>query len=430
MVELDVSIERRGVQISVGKIIGESHLDARFKYNEDYLSDTDAIPISVSLPLQEQFFSVVTTRTFFEGLLPEGFSRRALAINMHEDEDDYIAILKELGSECLGAIQILDGSDRIYKNEYRELSLDRIKELAKEGATKSTDLLIETHLSLTGASGKVGVYSNDDGKTWYLPVGCAPSTHILKQSHVRLNDIVVNEQLVLLAAKKLGIDVVDSKIIDTGSKRDDAILFSTKRYDRIINLDSQLIGNLPCPLRLHQEDFSQALGIPSKLKYEKANKGYMRLIFDLIRHVSSNPIEDQLKLWDRVVYNYLIGNTDAHIKNYSLLYNSDLNSVRLSPAYDMISTIIYKESTKSMSFSVGGEYIIDNITDEHFRRALKDVHLGERLAMDRYYNIKDRVGSAIKEAGEELAASGYDNAAILADKIAAFPQITKKKDTI
>ena len=76
---------------------------------------------------------------------------------------------------------------------------------------------------------------------------------------------------------------------------------------------------------------------------------------------SSIPIEDQLKLWDICVFNYLIGNTDNHIKNLSLLYGEDLKTIRLAPAYDIVSTMIYESSTENMALSIDGKYNIYDI---------------------------------------------------------------------
>ena len=105
---------------------------------------------------------------------------------MHMDENDYVSILAGLGRECLGAIKIVEESDEAIHPEYRELSAEEVYALASEGATESAELVTKSHLSLTGASGKVGLYYDEKEKKWYLPIGEAPSTHIVKQSHVRL----------------------------------------------------------------------------------------------------------------------------------------------------------------------------------------------------------------------------------------------------
>ena len=85
-------------------------------------------------------------------------------------------------------------------------------------------------------------------------------------------------------------------------------------------------------------------------------------MFSLLRAFSSEPLTDQLKLWDICVFNYLIGNTDNHIKNLSLLYSQDLKGVRLAPAYDVVSTAIYESSTKEMALSIGGIHYLRSET--------------------------------------------------------------------
>ena len=148
MRNLDVFIEIHGKEYYVGGIHGNNVMDASFKYDDEYLNKGHAI--SVMLPLRKEAFSPSETSCFFEGLLPEGFSRKSVAAWLHADENDY----------------------------------------------------------LTGASGKVGLYYNEG--RWFQPIGTAPSTHIVKQSHVRLKHIVENEQLSLRTAAHLGIPTIDS----------------------------------------------------------------------------------------------------------------------------------------------------------------------------------------------------------------------------
>lgn len=344
MREYKVSIERSGTQVPVGKIVGETYEDACFFYEEWYLGDVSAVPLSLSLPLQQEAYSAEQTKTFFDGLLPEGFTRRSVAQWMHLDENDYLAILCCLGRECLGAIRITDDEEPV-EASYERISEQQVRDLAAEGATKSAELVTKSHLSLTGASGKVGLYYDEENAVWYLPSGSAPSTHIVKQSHVRLDGIVTNEQLSLLTAQKCGIEIPESFIINMGSGRDEDVLFATKRFDRTILDTTRRISGLPCPMRLHQEDFAQALGIPAAKKYEGPGDGYLRRMFELLRRHSADPITDMLKLWDMVVFDFLIGNTDAHVKNFSLLYSPDMRRIRLAPAYDIVSTAVYSEST-------------------------------------------------------------------------------------
>ena len=419
---LTVLIEINGVMTKVGSITGSNYKDALFAYDETYISDKthqSNRAISISLPLSGKPFSAESTRNYFEGLLPEGFTRKSIADSMHSDPDDYISILKELGRECLGAIQIVDESVQSVEADYKELSKKEVKALAEEGAILAANLVIESHLSLTGASGKTGLYYDEKRKKWYQPVGSAPSNYIVKQSHVRLSNIVVNEQLCLITAKKLGIEIPESFIIQTGkNKTEDAdILFATKRYDRFIDQDSKELNDLSVPYRLHQEDFAQALGINSSQKYEKNGEHYLKQMFNIIRSYSANPIEDQFKLWRITVFNFLIGNTDNHIKNYSLIYGKDLRTLRLAPCYDVVATRVYKNDINEMSLSINGKLNMDEVTRGDFELEAKSVGLGTKPAMKIFDEVQNGLLEALKKSAGELEEKGFAQADEIADKI-------------
>ena len=391
MKELLVSIERGGERIPVGFIRGEGSADARFAYSDTWLRDPASAPISLSLPLQEAPFTPAQTKAYFDGLLPEGFTRSTVAQWMHVDDGDYLSILHGLGRECLGALCITE-----------------------EGEDPQT-----------GASGKVGLYFDAPTGGWYLPRGTAPSTHIVKQSHIRLDAIVTNERLSLLTAARCGIPVSGSFIVNTGGGAEHEVLFATARYDRFFPAAPKRISGLPSPQRLHQEDFAQALGIPANMKYEKEPRGYLREMFALLRRASGNPITDQLRLWDLLVFNWLLGNTDAHVKNFSLLYSPDLRRVRLAPAYDLVSTAAYRQSTRGLAFYIGGALLLDDVTEDAFRQAARDVGLGERMAMRRFDEMCRRFKPALHESAEELIAAGYNKAADLEGRILQSGGIAK-----
>lgn len=414
MRELSVYIELNGIQTLVGKISGEQYNDARFRYVREYIEAREAAPISVSLPFQDDYFSTEQTRNFFESLLPEGFSRKAVAAWVKADENDYITILAQLGRECLGAIKIVEGNDD-RESGYELLSAERVKALAAEGATKSTEILLETHLSLTGASGKVGLYYNSDNNKWYLPKGDAPSTHIVKQSHVRHKQIVLNEQLCIQTAKRIGIAVPESFIVSNGSQSDQDVLYATPRYDRPLS-ENKIIDGLKCPYRLHQEDFAQALGIFASDKYEKVPSGYMSRMFDLLRYNSVNPIEDQIALLRIIIFNYLIGNTDCHVKNFSLLYSEDLKSKRLAPAYDLVATRVYR-TTSNMSFYIGGELDISKINRNNFAISASEIGLSQKMVLDNFDYVANKLEGAMTEAAEDLANKGFENSILLKKEI-------------
>mgnify|MGYP000419518671 FL=1 len=409
MRKLEVYIEEDGDFVLAGQIQGETWEDARFIYEKSYLENQSHQPVSISLPFQEDAFSPFETR-----LLPEGYTRRCVAGWMHVAEEDYLSVLAGLGNECLGAVRICEPGAGGCSPSYKKISREELLEFAKEGASKSAQFLAKAHLSLTGASGKTGLYyDNKDG--WYMPFGTAPSTHIVKQSHVRLSGIVANEQLCLRTAKILGIDVPESFIISVGTG--EHILFATKRFDRLMQEDSRVIDGKKVPFRLQQEDFAQALGVPASQKYEKIGDSYLKRVFTLLRQYSDNPVEDQLKLWDICIFNYLIGNTDNHIKNIGLLYGKDRRTIRLAPAYDIVSTMIYEESTEQMAMAIDGELDIRKITKESFRAEARHIGLGERIAMRRFEQMQNSFERALAQAKEEIQDAGYPGVEEIYEKI-------------
>ena len=416
---LKIMIERQGQRVQVGTISGDSAGSAVFAYSAEYLKDPRRVPVSISLPLRKEPFSARQTRNFFEGLLPEGFTRRSVAQWIRADSEDYLSILAALGSECLGAVQVVDEEMDVPPEEYEPLTIEHVQMLAREGATRSAELVTKAHLSLTGASGKAGLYYDEPGDRWYLPKGTAPSTHIVKQSHIRLDGIVTNEQLGQLTAKLAGLPVPDSFIINVGNARDDEVLLATRRFDRVFGEGGRTISGLPVPFRLHQEDFAQALGIPALEKYEKNGERYLHRMFETLRLHSANPIEDQLQLWDSVVFDFLIGNTDSHIKNFSMICSEDLARRRLAPVYDIVSTCIYESSTREMAFSIGGKSSLDEITRASFGKEAPACGLSRKAGLDRFDRIAERFGPALEEAARSLKDKGFVQAEKMRERILA-----------
>lgn len=406
---LYIYIEFNGEQKYVGYIEYTSSADARFQYDKDYVYNNYAAPISISLPLQEDPFDTTTTKNFFDGLLPEGFTRQMVSSSITNDANDYISILKHLGDECLGAIMILDEKDSFKPAAYNKLTLHEVKQLAAEGATKSAEIVLNSHLSLAGASGKVGLYYDDNLNEWFQPFGLAPSTHIVKQSNINYKRIVVNEQLCMKTAANLGLDVVDSFIVDTGSKADSNILFATKRFDRSFENSVNATSGLQMPFRLHQEDFSQALSESSLDKYDPNGDYFIRMI-NVIQKYCSNPIKDILRLFDYTLFNFLIGNTDAHIKNFSLIYDKSLKKICLAPAYDIVSNYCYGNENKDnlqFSFAIGNDKNLKDITVDSFKYVANCVGISDAIIETKFYELANNFEQSLYNASKELTDKGF-----------------------
>lgn len=159
-------------------------------------------------------------------------------------------------------------------------------------------------------------------------------------------------------AKKVGLITPDVQIIEL----ENTPFYVVERYDRIIEKEKIK--------RLHQEDFCQILNIPPEMKYE--NEGGPRLVdcflaMDQWIGAGKMPGVDKLRLLKLVIFNYIIGNTDAHGKNFSVLYKNQ--GMVLAPCYDLLSTIVYSSSGKDkMAMKIGGEYQIQLIQKKHWEK--------------------------------------------------------------
>ena len=159
--------------------------------------------------------------------------------------------------------------------------------------------------------------------------------------------------------------------------------------------------------RLHQEDFCQALGIPARRKYQNEGGPGLEDCFSLLREVVAVPAREALKLLDAVVLSFLIGNNDAHGKNYSLLYLPDSPKAALAPTYDLLSTAVYPGLSRKMAMSIGGEYRPDYVQPRHLNQFLEQAGLGPAAARRRIRVLADAAPSAAHQASASLAEEGW-----------------------
>jgi len=167
-----------------------------------------------------------------------------------------------------------------------------------------------------------------------------------------------------------------------------------ERYDRT-HLQS---GGTTILERLHQEDFCQAQNIVSEMKYQKEGGPSLKNCFALLREVSSAPVIDLARLLDAAIYNYLVGNNDAHGKNFSLLYHSvgtANQEIRLAPLYDVISTVYYPELSKDMAMKIGGEFQSEKVTPKDFEKLAEEAALAKPLVRRRVPELADAVIAAM-----------------------------------
>lgn len=368
-----------------------------FGYDVAWLESNAAMPLSISLPLQTERFKGRECRPFFAGLLPEEENREVVARKFGVSERNDFAILERIGAECAGAVSLLPPGEQpmVGVANYREVGMseleDRLENLPTAPLMAGEDGI---RLSLAGAQGKAAVAIRDG--TYFLPVDGSPSTHILKPDSRRFPGLVENEFFCMRLAAGVGLDVAP---VETGTAGEVSFL-QVERYDRL-GLES---GGWA---RLHQEDFCQALGVAPELKYQSEGGPGLKECFQLIREVSREPIFDILKLFDSVVFNYLIGNNDAHGKNFSLIYRE--GEACLAPLYDLVSTASYPELSNRMAMKIGGENEARRLRSKHWFKFFTDAELGPSMAIQRMRNLASKVKSEVRSLRKDVA--GIDKVA-------------------
>ena len=369
----------------------------RFYHEPKLVKARAGLPmISTSLPVREEPYSQSELLPFFEGLLPEGSARERLAVRLRLEPDDVFGFLREIGRDCAGAYSIVpEGTDleAVRDEGVAWLNKDQLAETVAELVDRplAVEPKEDIRISLAGAQDKMAVVV--DGERIGLPRGTTPSTHIVKPSSFarrgRRNQdlaypaLVANEAFCMTLARESGLTVPDVRVIDIAGSP--ALLIS--RYDRD-SKDGQVE-------RIHQEDFCQALGVPGRLKYEKDGGPDAGRYLALLNRWSVDVADDVPQLVDRIAFNYLIGNADAHAKNFALLHRDGL---RLAPAYDLLSTHVYGHLSKDMATSINGMFDSRAIKPIHWRKEIARLDLSLRLYASRLANLADRAEHSVSAA--------------------------------
>ncbi|MDD7204011.1 MAG: HipA domain-containing protein, partial [Coriobacteriaceae bacterium] len=265
-----------------------------------------------------------------------------------------------------------------------------------------------TRLSLAGAQSKLGLHHTgaDILAGWALPVGFSPTTHILKAADGTFENQVLNEAICLEAARLCDFEVASSQLIPTSN----GPILATRRFDRAIDDDGTIT-------RLHQEDLCQAAGLLSEMKYEPTDGHFAALASSVISKSSNNPFGDRIVFFERLLFDYLIGNCDNHLKNYSLVWNASWTGRELSPSYDISCTTIYPVLDREMGIALCPSRRIDNVTAESIFETARGAGIPRVLAESSLKRLASQIGDAVMQAGASFEDRGFRQAAEVAQLI-------------
>lgn len=396
--------------------VGSLNIDGRrlfsFQYSKKWLTSPDAFQISISLPMQKDMFSHDKVKSFFSNLLPESAVRELIAKRLGISAKNDFMLLKRIGGECAGAITILPESEIPESPDqytYRSLSdkqlVDLIKHIPRRPLLAGQEGI---RISLAGAQEKLALFYKDPA--FYIPINGAPSNFILKPGMVHFQSSIENECFCMMLANAIDLNVPPVIIAQKETQK----VLLIKRYDRI--LDNDVL------IRLHQEDFCQAMGLSHELKYQADGGPGLKACFDLVRAYSVNPIKDFQQLMQWVFFNYLIGNMDGHAKNLSFIYQA--KQIRLAPFYDMMCTDIYEDLSQKLAMKIGGENRPEWIMERHWKRFAEEIKISNAVLQKRLSDFCLKVTNKIDSTYTDFI-NRYQRNSLLEDII---PAIKKRSD--
>lgn len=377
------------------------------RYAAEWISAADAFPVSPRLPLGKEEYAGEEPMVFISNLLPEGPLLSALTKLRRLPRDDVFSLVGEFGAEVAGAFSIIPaGRGPAAKGSYETYTAKKL--CADLQAVRENIPLLGRHegirLSLAGAQNKIAVYvSANAGSTkdavvatggiLMLGAGSAASSHILKpgiQPDRAYPQSVDNEGLCLALAGGCGLPAVHGEILEICDER----ILLVERYDRAPDAKGRL-------RRLHQLDFCQLTGTLPDLKYEEHGGPSFADIFRTIREYSAIPSRDILTALDWVIFNYLVGNADAHAKNLAMMPAGG-GKFRLTPWYDILSTAFYPRSTTRMAMKIGGEDRPEWVRTGNWERFAADTGINPSLLKKRFPEIGARMVAALPHIASSL----------------------------
>ncbi|VAW75860.1 hypothetical protein MNBD_GAMMA12-636 [hydrothermal vent metagenome] len=360
------------VVVCNSKTIGHLWLDEQahftFQYDEDWLNDPDATPLSLLHPLQTDPIKNDKTRVFFTHLLPEQELKKIVARNLEIPVSDDFSLLGAIAGDCMGDITLVP-SESILFVEDKERKTQKYRLLSENDLASSPQgwqpLFAGeegVRLSVSGTVEKLPVYVDDQGI--YLPVEGSVSSHVIKSDIPGHENSVLNELFCTELAAKVGLPVLEGVLHDD--------LYLVSRSDRQRTKDGRVT-------RIHQEDFCQLLDISPEITSEKEGGASLKQCFELVRRYSANPAIDMNLLLKWVLFSYLIGHQEATAKNLSFVWTAE--GPRLAPFSDIISDAVYCGAGQPLAMCIGSEDRPSWIVTRRWENFAKEVNIKSKYVI-------------------------------------------------
>ena len=374
--------------VQVGRLTDDGGV-VSFAYDRDYAADGRNEPLSHAIPLSDEPFGPEVMEPFLSGLLPEDVIRTRLGRILQIPRENTFAFLGAIGGDCAGAIAFYPEGTRPSTGQPRFRRLSDAEAGAILDALPKRPLSVgEDGFRISGAGAQDKLIACWKSGAIELPLDGTPSTHIIKTAIPDYPDSVENECYSMRLARACGLDCARCSIAVIGGKR----RYVCERFDRI--------GESGLVRRLHQEDFCQLLHVDPKRKYESLGGPGIAASLKLMREMSLSAT-DTLEFIRRIIFVFLLGNGDAHGKNYSVLYRG--RKVALAPMYDIMSTTVYPEVSARMAMKIDGEYAFKWITRNKFLRMAEKLGISPRTMDKEIARMQKRIEKQAPIVAEKMS---------------------------
>ena len=338
-----------------------------FEYDPQWLSQPGSYVLAPQFALSSERFTGTLVRSYFENLLPEGRALDDVVSAMALRDPSPFELLGQLGKDLPGVLSLLP-QDALpaLQQQYQPLSFAELSARLQS----ETPLLVSNDsatMSLPGAQEKMGLSFDAASKRLSTSVGTSPTTHILKPDtrQRRYQPSAINEYACIKLARAAKLPVPEVWLL-----RVPEVAYVVQRYDRV-----SVAGNI---VSLHQFDGCQMLGHGSAWKYQR--QGGLVSLPKLVATLRSLRLRgsDMLQLQRWVMFNYLIGNADAHAKNLSVLV--DAEGFRLAPFYDLLCVRAYSHTAddgdSDLALYIGDESRFDEVGAHSWEALCSDCGFG------------------------------------------------------
>jgi serine/threonine-protein kinase HipA len=385
--------------VPVGTLRQDTNGKVSFGYDPGYVTDADAVPLSLSMPLTGSNPRPRVVNAFLAGLLPDSEPTlerwgRQYGVSARNP----FALLRHVGMDAAGAVQIVPPEVTPTDATTRQGDIEWLTDA--DVRTMLTDVARHPRdwnpgrdtgrWSLAGAQGKVALFRDMDGR-WGVPKDSTPTTHILKPSIPGYTHHHLNEHQSLRAAQLLGLPAARSEML----AGDDVEVLISHRYDRAPSPDGRWV-------RIHQEDMCQALGVHPSLKYQVDGGPGVAKIADLLRGFRRVQRQrSQARFFDYLVYNVSIGAPDAHAKNYSILLGR-AGGVEIAPLYDVATLLPYGQERDARSaMKIGEHWETERITESDWESVGSRLGIDRNTAIERARELRAAIPKAFHDAATE-----------------------------